>query len=87
MVELAGEERREAGGEDAGEDGGEGEGGEDMMERGPGRGRVEGVRWGPKYLIVIINTCIVIILIMAVASVPVSGLNILLLEYRCRSVQ
>ena len=27
LVELAGEERREAGGEDAGEDGGEGEGG------------------------------------------------------------
>ena len=48
MVELAGEERKEAGGEDTGEDGGEGEGGEDMMERGAGRGRVEGVRWGPK---------------------------------------
>ena len=44
LVELA---RREAGGEDASEDG-EGEGKEEMIEREPGRGGVEGARWGPK---------------------------------------
>ena len=55
LVELAGEARREAGGEDASENGegegredGEGEGREDMIEREPGRGGVEGARWGPK---------------------------------------
>ena len=37
LVELAGEARREAGGEDTSEDG-EGEGREDMIEREPGRG-------------------------------------------------
>ena len=46
LVELAGEAQREAGGEDASEDG-EGEG-EDMIEHEPGRGGIEGVRWGPK---------------------------------------
>ena len=47
LVELAGEARREAGGEDASEDG-EGEGREDMIEHEPGRGGIEGVHWGPK---------------------------------------
>ena len=47
LAELAGEARREAGGEDASEDG-EGEGREDMIEREPGRGGVEGARWGAK---------------------------------------
>ena len=47
FVELAGEARREAGGEDASEDG-EGEGREEMIEYEPGRGGVEGARRGPK---------------------------------------
>ena len=47
LVELAGEARREAGGEATSEDG-EGEGREDMIEREPGREGVEGARWGPK---------------------------------------